>query len=70
MDLVKPFSLLNRLGLAVGKGQSKGIPEDKHEHKDHLTALPPKLLIKILSQVPLTSYLYLCHTSKDLKDFL
>ena len=38
--------------------------------KDHLSTLPPELLIKILSNVPLSSYLDLCHTSKTFKKFM
>jgi hypothetical protein len=52
---------LNWLGLPDRWEQNNDNPEYKHEHKDHLTTLPTELLIKVFSQVPLRSYLDLCH---------
>jgi hypothetical protein len=43
----------------------KDIPERQPE--DHLSATPPEILLMILSQIPLTSYFDLCHTSRFLK---
>jgi hypothetical protein len=37
---------------------------------DYLTSLPAELLIKIIAEVPMDSYLDLAHTSKGLLDFM
>jgi len=38
--------------------------------KDYLSILPSEILIPILADVPLSSYLDICHTSKTLKSFM
>jgi hypothetical protein len=37
---------------------------------EYLTSLPPELLIKVLSEIPLSSFLNLTHTSRDLRTFI
>jgi hypothetical protein len=37
---------------------------------DYLTSLPTELLIKVIAEVPINSYLDLTHTSKGLRDFM
>jgi hypothetical protein len=42
---------------------------DSHGH-DQLTSIPPELLIKLFSEVPLSSFLDLVHTSQSLHAFV
>jgi hypothetical protein len=49
---------------------SKSHPTDGNPERqpaDHLSTTPPEILLMILSQIPLTFYLALCHTSRFLK---
>jgi hypothetical protein len=40
------------------------------QDRDYLTPLPTELLIKVIAEVPMDSYLDLTHTSKGLRDFM
>ncbi|KAN0120352.1 hypothetical protein V8E51_002560 [Hyaloscypha variabilis] len=54
----------------VNSPSKKPSPSSQNQCRDYLTSIPPEILAKVISELPLSNYLDIAHTSRQLRSIL